>query len=47
MPLNKKRVLSLIMISMFIYTGCEDDHDHDDDEKVLNCLLYTSPSPRD
>ena len=34
MPLNKKRVLSLIMISMFIYTGCEDDHDHDDDEKV-------------
>ena len=35
MPLNKKRVLSLIMISMFIYTGCEDDHDHDDDEKVV------------
>ena len=23
------------MISMFIYTGCEDDHDHDDDEKVV------------
>ena len=35
MPLNKKRVLSLIMISMFIYTGCEDDHDHDDDDKVV------------
>ena len=35
MSLNKKRVLSLIMISMFIYTGCEDDHDHDDDEKVV------------
>ena len=35
MPLNKKRVLSLIMISMFIYTGWEDDHDHDDDEKVV------------
>ena len=34
MPL-KKRVLSLIMISMFIYTGCEDDHDHDDDDKVV------------
>jgi len=35
MSLNKKRVLSLIMISMFIYTGCEDDHDHDDDDKVV------------
>ena len=35
MPLNKKRVLYLIMISMFIYTGCEDDHDHDDDDKVV------------
>ena len=35
MTLNKKKTLLLIMLSLFIYTGCEDDHDHEEENKVV------------
>ena len=35
MKLNKKTTFLLIMLSLFIYTGCEDDHDHEEENKVV------------
>ena len=43
----KKKILISFLVALTLLTGCKNVKGILSDKEAANCLLYTSPSPRD